>query len=209
MRDRQEKIGIVGGWKLLMTKKCIKCGQEKHLELFVKNKTCKNGRSNVCKECQNKYSREYRKGNEDYLLKRRIKYYENEKTNELKNRIQRKQDNPLKIRCQYLRAGMRDRARKKNLDYDKDFFTVEYLMKRLEENPNCECCKVPLDIGFKEDRKFHDNSPSIDRVDSTKGYIKGNVAILCWRCNKHKQDSTSEELRIIADFMDNWKMKNK
>lgn len=187
-----------------MNKICSKCEKNKPIELFVKNKTCKNGRSNVCKECQNNYSREYRKGNQDYLYKKRINYYNGGKESEKKLRAQRKQENPLKIRCQYLKAGMRDRARKKKLDYDKDFFSVEYLMKRLSDNPYCECCNTLLDIGFKEDRKFHDNSPSMDRVDSTKGYTKDNVAILCWRCNKHKQDATSEELRMIADFMDCW-----
>lgn len=187
-----------------MIKKCSKCGIEKPLELFVKNKTCKNGRSNVCKDCQNKYSRKYKKGNPAYLQKKRERYYKFEKENEKRNKIHRQEVHSLKIRCQYLRAGMRDRARKKSLCFDKDFFTVEYLMKRLSENPYCQCCKTPLDIGFKVDGKFHDNSPSMDRVDSTKGYIRGNVAILCWRCNKHKQDSTSSELRMIADFMDCW-----
>jgi len=56
-----------------MIKKCSKCGIEKPLEMFVKNKTCKNGRSNVCKDCQNKYSRKYKKNPAD-LQKKRERY---------------------------------------------------------------------------------------------------------------------------------------
>jgi hypothetical protein len=74
-------------------------------------------------------------------------------------------------------------------------------MERLSENPHCECCGKKLDIEFKQNKKFNDNSPSMDRVDPCKGYTKENTAILCWRCNKHKQDATSQELRTIADFM--------
>ena len=44
----------------------------------------------------------------------------------------------------------------------------------------------------------------MDRVNPKQGYTKDNTAILCWRCNKHKQDASSEELRVIADFMDVW-----
>ncbi|MFC1983728.1 hypothetical protein ACFLVO_01760 [Chloroflexota bacterium] len=120
-----------------------------------------------------------------------------------KERI-RKEQYPLRVRCQLLRAGMRDRARVKGIEFDSSLFSVSYLMERLSHNPNCECCHKPLDISFKADRKFNENSPSIDRVNPMKGYTKDNVAILCWRCNRIKQDATSQELRMIADFRDVW-----
>jgi hypothetical protein len=47
----------------------------------------------------------------------------------------------------------------------------------------------------------------MDRVNSKIGYTKENTAILCWCCNKHKQDSTAAELRQIANFMDYWENK--
>lgn len=47
-----------------------------------------------------------------------------------------------------------------------------------------------------------ENSPSIDRIDSTKGYIPGNVIICSWRANRIKNDGTASELRKIADFLD-------
>lgn len=42
---------------------------------------------------------------------------------------------------------------------------------------------------------FH---PSIDRIDSTKGYVKGNVWIISHRANRIKNNATADELMIIA-----------
>ena len=172
---------------------------------FIKNKSCKDGYANTCKDCQNIYSRNWKKKNSKRLsLLRRKQYAETERGEILKRIERRKKLYPLRFRCQMLRSGMQNRAKIKNLEYDKEFFTIEYLIKRLSKKPICECCGKKLDLGYKSDKKFNDNSPSMDRVNSKKGYIKSNVAILCWRCNKHKQDATAEELRKIANFMDVW-----
>jgi len=186
-------------------KQCNKCGQLKTLDEFIKNIQCKDGFAGTCKTCQNEYSKKWKTKNSKSLAEQRRKNYAETKGLEVKQREEkRKELYPLRVRCQLLRGGMRDRAKIKGIKFDSEFFTVEYLINRLLKNPSCECCGKKLDIGFKKDNKFNDNSPSMDRVNPNKGYEKENVAILCWRCNKHKQDSTAKELRMIAAFMDTW-----
>lgn len=41
--------------------------------------------------------------------------------------------------------------------------------------------------------------PSVDRVDSSKGYVKGNVRVVSWRANTLKNNATLEELKLIYD----------
>jgi len=45
-----------------------------------------------------------------------------------------------------------------------------------------------------------DNSPSIDRIDSTKGYEATNIVIISWRANRIKNDGTWEELLRIGNY---------
>ena len=184
---------------------CSKCKKEYPLEMFIKNKHCRNGRAGKCSNCQNEYIRNWKRRNRDRLAPIRRKQYAERYGAIIKERKRMRQmQYPLRVRCQLLRTGMKDRSRNREWKFDNDYFSVGYLMGRLSHNPNCECCNKPLDISFKSNRSFNENSPSMDRVDPKKGYIKGNVAILCWRCNKLKQDANSQELRMIANFMDVW-----
>jgi len=45
-----------------------------------------------------------------------------------------------------------------------------------------------------------DNSPELDRIDNTKGYVKGNVLVVSRRANRIKNDATVQELEKIAAF---------
>lgn len=42
---------------------------------------------------------------------------------------------------------------------------------------------------------------SLDRVDNTKGYVKGNVAVMSYRANRLKNDGTAEDHEKIAVWM--------
>lgn len=46
-----------------------------------------------------------------------------------------------------------------------------------------------------------DNSPSLDRIDTSKGYIIGNLKIISNRANRIKSDSTLEEIKNIYNYM--------
>lgn len=46
------------------------------------------------------------------------------------------------------------------------------------------------------------NAPSIDRIDPSKGYIAGNIAVISLRANRKKQDCTIEDLRKLLDYVE-------
>lgn len=45
-----------------------------------------------------------------------------------------------------------------------------------------------------------DNSPSLDRIDNTKGYIKGNVHVISNRANTLKNNASVGELGLIYKY---------
>jgi hypothetical protein len=62
-------------------------------------------------------------------------------------------------------------------------------------------CPV-LGIQLRVSERVHDDSsPSLDRIDPSKGYVKGNVAVISYRANTIKNNSTTDELRKIIRYM--------
>ncbi len=47
-----------------------------------------------------------------------------------------------------------------------------------------------------------DNSPNLDRIDNSKGYIKGNVIVISAQANRIKNNATSKEIRKVADWLE-------
>lgn len=41
-------------------------------------------------------------------------------------------------------------------------------------------------------------SPSVDRIDPSKGYVKGNIWVISWRANKLKSDASLDELERLV-----------
>ena len=93
------------------------------------------------------------------------------------------QDQQRRINCnreKNLLTVAKARAKKKGLDFN------------LEVNKGGKCNSP--------------NSPTLDRIDNSKGYVKGNVQIISWRANKIKADASLEELRKIVAHMEKHKL---
>ena len=89
-----------------------------------------------------------------------------------------------------LRAA-KTRAKKHGLVFDLDLSDISIPEK-------CPVLGIPL---FRIGAKQSPNSPSIDRVDPLKGYVKSNVQVISWRANKLKSDASVDEIQKIAEWV--------
>ena len=46
-----------------------------------------------------------------------------------------------------------------------------------------------------------DNSPTLDKIDPTLGYVPGNVQVISHKANSMKHNATAEELRLFAKWV--------
>lgn len=82
-------------------------------------------------------------------------------------------------------ARIQRRAKVRNREYD---LTPEYL-NRLYLKQNKRCAFSGMEIGFDKESAARERNitASLDRIDSTKGYVKGNVQWVFKDFNKMKQ----------------------
>ncbi len=59
----------------------------------------------------------------------------------------------------------------------------------------CPVFGVPLVQGSQHE---HGNSPSLDRKDSSRGYVQGNVWVISHRANLIKSNATLDELKLLV-----------
>jgi hypothetical protein len=65
----------------------------------------------------------------------------------------------------------------------------------------CPVLGIPLEFNMGKRDRHNYNSYSIDRIDSSKGYVKGNIQVMSKRANTLKSDATLEELEKLVAYM--------
>jgi hypothetical protein len=97
-------------------------------------------------------------------------------------------------------GAVRSRAKKLGLPCDVD---AAYLISiRVDE---CPIAKTPLDYEMRTDRPIErGNRASIDRIDNSLGYVKGNLVIVSDRVNRIKSDLSLAEMRLYYSRMINF-----
>jgi hypothetical protein len=88
----------------------------------------------------------------------------------------------------------KNRAKRKGLEFNIDITDVVIPKK---------CPILGIDIITDVSGKYTHNSPSIDRIDNDRGYIKGNVRVISHRANALKGDATLEELKMVVENFNN------
>lgn len=151
----------------------------------------------------------YRAKNKDVLkLKRRASYLKNkDKERETlktwrKNNVERvrriSKKAYYKNKDRWIRYPIKEmwtRAKRRSVRDSLDFnITIEDI-----EIPT-HCPVLGLEL-FTSKEHAKDNSPSLDRINNTQGYIKGNVRVISHRANIIKSFGSAQEHLKIAKFM--------
>ena len=158
---------------------CNRC--KKNKDSFI------NG-SSKCDECYD-YTQKYYKAHREQAKERALKYQQENREKVNKQKKQRRLDNPVG----YMLMRVKTTAKKKNLPFNltKADITIPKV---------CPILGIPLIIAYNN-KGPSDYSPSLDRIDSTKGYVKGNIQVISHRANTIKNNATIEELFLIANYL--------
>ena len=84
----------------------------------------------------------------------------------------------------------KQRAKARKLEFN----ITEVRFKELTSNTCFYCGESPSKI-CKEKCNSNYTYNGIDRLDSNKGYIEGNIVTCCWKCNAAKNDMSIEEFK--------------
>lgn len=154
---------------------CNKCKEWKPVSKFSTDNTFLHGnRGGLCRECKD--------CQRDRYYKQRNKLFEDDKL-------------ALRYKLQQALKGTRRRSKEKNIYND---LTLDYLMY-LWEKQDGKCALTGIQMTYKFYEGRVNTNLSVDRIDSTKGYSKDNVQLVCMAANQMKNDlSMSEFLELCG-----------
>lgn len=168
---------------------CSKCKTWQDQENWYYRKNEHKTRDGMCKPCR----KEYRKDAKKIHSK---KYYEEHRDHYLELQRKWREDN-VERKLWY---STKNSAKARNLEFN---LTVDDIIVP----DRCPVFDIPLDTHAESHTgsgiNFNKNPyrPSVDRIDNTKGYVKGNIQVISWRANSIKKDATVEELQKLYEHM--------
>jgi len=183
-------------------KKCKKCSEIKPLIDFYKVGEYKGKISymSCCKKCYNNsrkaYLNKYRRENKEKVNINKRKYYKDRMDDSIirENVNNKQRERYPRYVAKRLLKNAQIRALKKDILFD---ITLDDIV--IPEI--CPILKIPLFTGTKGN---YQNSPSLDRIDNTKGYIQGNVKVISTLANTMKNSATIEQLYIFTENIINY-----
>lgn len=177
---------------------CSKCRELKEKCNFAKSSARFDGLDVYCKAC----TKAWREANKEALLSKKKEYYQNNiqlMRDRNRNKYLKHKDKQMSQMRKYYstpenwakRMIMRskERAFKVGLEFNitvSDLFIPDV----------CPYLGIPLTYQLGKGQL--PSNASIDRIDSSKGYVKGNVQIISRRANTMKNDASNEELVTFA-----------
>ena len=130
-----------------ITRVCRKCGQEKPLEEFAKNKECVLGHSHICKQCKAEQSRKWHAANPEKYREQFRKYRaaNPEKCREQSRKYRAANPEKYRERSRKYRAANPEKTREYNRKYREEL-SDGYLIGQLK---HCNLPATPGTIDYK------------------------------------------------------------
>lgn len=155
------------------TKICSTCKQEKDINEFSKSRA-------QCKNCRAEQQAQYYSANKEKIAELTAQYRAANKEKIIQYRFANRE--------KILLGAAKKRAQQKGLDFN---ITEEDILIP-------ERCPI-LGYKLKPNKGVPGKaSPSLDRIDNNKGYVKGNVRVISHRANAAKGDFSLKELKAIV-----------
>jgi len=180
---------------------CRICKTNKHISEFGINRAYKDGVETMCKVCRNAKAAIQR---DKHRIKNNLKYVEKYNSDEnfrehrkesgRRSSAKSRKENPIK----WMIYSSKSRAKEKGWEFNIDESDIII-------PTHCPILGIELISGGMGAQTF--NSPSLDRIDSSKGYIKGNIRVISLRANMMKNDANLQEIqefcKNILNYMNN------
>jgi len=177
-------------------KRCSKCRETKDASLFYRARRFADGLTAWCKDCY-RASRQTPKARAREAASARRWYRENRERALATRRARSQTEHGRLLAKKYwaetpaalrLFTTAKSRAKKNSIAFDIEVSDI-VIPER------CPLLGIVLQHGT---RRWSALSPSLDRIDPTKGYVKGNVWVISHRANRLKMDATLEELETLV-----------
>lgn len=158
--------------------------------IYFTGKPCKYGHIaprfvfGACSECKKTIDKNYKEKNKEHIKEYHKQY---SKKNYSTEKRRKKYINNVESEL-YHHAKHRSKTKGLEFNISKEDIIIPDV---------CPVFGTPINFNNKH------NVPTLDRLDSNKGYIKGNIQVISSKANRLKNNGTIEEFKKIISYMEN------
>lgn len=171
-------------------KRCSKCKDFKDPLNFNLNRNNEDGLSLHCKDCV----RNYYQSNRNNILEQKKRLASDPAFQLRRREYEREKAKGIEGKMRTMLRNARKRAKEKNLDFN---LTIQH-MRNLYVS-HCPITGHPLI--WETHQGFSPDSPSLDRTNSDKGYVIGNVQIVSHRGNTWKNNMCLDDAAKVVQYL--------
>lgn len=111
----------------------------------------------------------------------------------------------LQFKLKHCLYSARSRAKQMNIEFNLTYQYIKYLYDL--QKGLCAVSGIPMTCEYGVGPS--DTNVSVDKIDPKKGYVIGNIQLVCWAVNRMKGAMTLEQLIFFCQNVINFQNKQK